>query len=94
MFLLKLKFNFYFRNELKQASNSNFIDSIKKLGRLVEIAPLNEVDINEIICRKFTKFTSNTKNKIVENVLDVIRSLESFFINRPVRGGYRNLSLR
>ena len=30
-----------FRNEHKQASNSNFIDSIKKLGRLVEIAPLN-----------------------------------------------------
>ena len=41
------------RNGLKQSSNLNFIDSIKKLGRIVEINELNDLNINEIICRKY-----------------------------------------
>lgn len=82
------------RNGLKQSSNLNFIDSIKKLGRIVEINELNDSDINEIICRKYPKFTSNTKSKIVENVLEAIKSLSDFSTTRAIRGGYRNLSLR
>lgn len=79
---------------MKQSSNLNFIDSIKKLGRIVEINELNDSDINEIICHKYPKFTSNTKSKIVENVLEAIKSLGDFSTTRAIRGGYRNLSLR
>jgi hypothetical protein len=55
---------------------------------------LNENDINQIISLKYPKFSSNTKSRIIDYTLDAIRSLEVFFSSKPVRGGYRSLSLR
>ena len=54
----------------------------------------NDSDINEIICLKYPKFTSNTKSSIVENVLEAIKSLGDLSTTRAIRDGYRNLSLR
>ena len=66
------------RSGLKQSSDLHFIDSIKKLGRSVEIYELNELEIKEIICRKYPKFYNSTKNKLIDTVLTVCNSLQMF----------------
>lgn len=66
------------RTGLRQSSNLHFIESIKKLGRSVTIHELNELDIKEIICRRYPKFYSSDKNKVIDIVLDICHSLQMF----------------
>lgn len=82
------------RKGLKQSSNLHFIDTIKKLGRSIEIHELNELEIKEIICRKYPKFYNSTKNKIIDTVLDVCNSLQMFDNFKSVKSGENNIFTR
>lgn len=75
-------------------SNSNFIDSIKKLSRKVDLKELDQTEIIEIICQKFPKFKTNTKNKIVENVLETLKVFSTAECLKLKKIGQRTLSLR
>ncbi len=66
------------RTGFKQSGNLHFIESIKKLGRLVGVHQLTEADIKEIICRKYPNFNCPNKGKIVDIVLEICQSLRMF----------------
>ncbi len=73
---------------MKQSNNIHFIDSIKKLGRCIEIFQLNEIDIKEIICIKYPRFAqAPNKLKIVEIILEICNALQMFSSLREIKSG-------
>ena len=66
------------RTGLRQCGNLHFLESIRKLGRSLTIHELNEDDIKEVICRRYPKFCSSDKSKVVDIVLDICNSLPMF----------------
>jgi len=66
------------RSGFKQSGNLHFIESIRKLGRVVRVQELTEADIKEIICRKYPKFYAPNRSRVVDIVLEICHSLHMF----------------